>query len=115
MNPGLVPGFEHHVRLVRTALACLEEEDRARFATKTATGRAQREEAERKQTEYADRAITAKYQLRSLRRKIRGGGATPPHPTSRPHSATSTHLKPTPTPIWRNVFEGLHPPPLLLP
>ncbi|MFI1867551.1 helix-turn-helix domain-containing protein [Streptomyces jumonjinensis] len=98
-DPGLVPGFENHVRLVRTALACLEEEDRARFTTRTATGRAQREEAERKQAEYADRAITAKYQLRSLRRRIRDDGATPPDlpPALRdvdpPETDTNPHLE----------------------
>ncbi|MFK0297120.1 transcriptional regulator [Streptomyces sp. NPDC090442] len=77
-DPGLVPDFEHHASLVRTALAALEEEEQARFAAKAATSRAQREEAERKQREYADQAISAKYTLRYLRRDIRDEGAAPP-------------------------------------
>ncbi|MFJ9680993.1 helix-turn-helix domain-containing protein [Streptomyces sp. NPDC101194] len=77
-DAGLVPDFELHASLVRTALAALEEEERARFAAKTATSRAQQEEAERKRTEYADQAISAKYSLRHLRRDIRDEGATPP-------------------------------------
>ncbi|MGV9424434.1 helix-turn-helix domain-containing protein [Streptomyces sp. NPDC003656] len=76
-DAGLVPDFELHASLVRTALAALEEEERARFAAKTATSRAQQEEAERKRTEYADQAISAKYNLRRLRRDIRDEGATP--------------------------------------
>jgi hypothetical protein len=75
---GLVPDFEAHASLVRTALAALEEEEQARFAAKTATGRAQQEEAERKRSAYADRAISAKYKLRHLRRDLREDGATPP-------------------------------------
>ncbi|WP_045562570.1 helix-turn-helix domain-containing protein [Streptomyces sp. FxanaA7] len=78
-DAGLVPDFEHHASLVQTALAALEEEEQARFAAKTATGRAQQEEAERKRTKYADQAISAKYNLRHLRRDIRDEGATPPH------------------------------------
>ncbi|MFB6567871.1 MULTISPECIES: helix-turn-helix domain-containing protein [Streptomyces] len=77
-DAGLVPDFERHASLVRTALAALEEEEQARFAAKTATSRAQREEAERKRNEYADQAISAKYSLRYLRRDIRDEGATPP-------------------------------------
>lgn len=78
-DAGLVPDFEAHASLVRTSLAALEEEERARFAAKTATNRAQQEEAERKRTKYADEAISAKYNLRYLRRDIRDEGATPPH------------------------------------
>ncbi|MFD5397515.1 helix-turn-helix domain-containing protein [Streptomyces sp. NPDC127097] len=77
-DAGLLPDFELHDSLVRTALAALEEEEQARFAARTATGRAQHEEAERKRTQYADQAISAKYKLRSLRRDIRDEGATPP-------------------------------------
>lgn len=77
-DAGLVPDFEAHASLVRTALAALEEEERARFAVKTATNRAQQEEAERRRTKYADEAISAKYNLRYLRRDIRDEGATPP-------------------------------------
>jgi transcriptional regulator with XRE-family HTH domain len=78
-DAGLVPDFEHHASLVQTALAALEEEERARFAAKTATSRAQQEEAERKRVKYADQAISAKYSLRHLRRELREEGATPPH------------------------------------
>jgi len=78
-DAGLVPDFEAHASLVRTALAALEEEERARFAVKTATNRAQQEEAERRRTKYADEAVSAKYNLRYLRRDIRDEGATPPH------------------------------------
>ncbi|MFJ1616659.1 transcriptional regulator [Streptomyces sp. NPDC088251] len=77
-DAGLVPDFEAHASLVRTALAALEEEEQARFAAKTATSRAQQEEAERKRTTYADQAISAKYKLRYLRRDLRDDGATPP-------------------------------------
>jgi transcriptional regulator with XRE-family HTH domain len=77
-DAGLVHDFEFHTRLVRTALAALEEEQRSRFAAKTATGREQREEAERLRTRYADQIISAKYELRNLRREIREEGATPP-------------------------------------
>ncbi len=77
-DAGLVPDFEHHASLVQTALAALEEEERARFAAKTATSRAQQEEAERKRVKYADQAISAKYSLRHLRRELREEGATPP-------------------------------------
>ncbi|MFJ4908819.1 helix-turn-helix domain-containing protein [Streptomyces sp. NPDC093249] len=77
-DAGLVPAFERHASLVRTALASLDEEERARFAAKQATSRAQREEAERKQAAYADQAISAKYNLRHLRRMLREEGAIPP-------------------------------------
>lgn len=75
---GLVPDFEAHTSLVRTVLAALDEEEQARFAAKTATSRAQQEEAERKRTEYADQAISAKYKLRHLRRDLLDDGAVPP-------------------------------------
>ncbi|MGV9687802.1 helix-turn-helix domain-containing protein [Streptomyces sp. NPDC003444] len=77
-DAGLVPSFEYHASLVRTTLAALEEEDHARFAAKQATSRAQREEAERKRTAYADQAVSAKYTLRHLRRELREDGAVPP-------------------------------------
>lgn len=77
-DAGLVPDFELHASLVRTALAALEEEEQARFAAKAATSRAQQEEAERQRTKYADQAISAKYDLRHLRVEIRNDGATPP-------------------------------------
>ncbi|WP_326803142.1 helix-turn-helix domain-containing protein [Streptomyces sp. NBC_01788] len=77
-DAGLVPDFELHASLVRTALAALEEEERARFAAKTATGRAEKEEAERQRTKYADQAISAKYRLRYLRRDLRKEEAIPP-------------------------------------
>ncbi|MFD8512240.1 helix-turn-helix domain-containing protein [Streptomyces antimycoticus] len=77
-DAGLVPDFEAHASLVSTALAALEEEERARFTAKTATSRAQQAEAERRRTAYADQAISAKYRLRYLRRDLREEGATPP-------------------------------------
>lgn len=77
-DSGVVPDFEAHTSLVRTALAALDEEEQARFAARTATSRAQQEEAERKQSAYADQAISAKYKLRYLRRELREDGATPP-------------------------------------
>ncbi|MFH8758611.1 helix-turn-helix domain-containing protein [Streptomyces atroolivaceus] len=77
-DSGLVPDFEAHTSLVRTALAALDEEEQARFAARTATSRAQQEEAERKQSAYADQAISAKYKLRYLRRELREDGAAPP-------------------------------------
>ena len=77
-DAGLVPDFEAHASLVSTALAALEEEERARFAAKTATSRAQQDEAERQRSQYADQAISAKYRLRHLRRELREDGATPP-------------------------------------
>lgn len=79
LDAGLVPEFELHASLVRTALAALDEEERARFAARTATHRAQQEEAERKRSKYADEAVSAKYELRHLRREIREEGAAPPH------------------------------------
>ncbi|MEV0484024.1 helix-turn-helix transcriptional regulator [Streptomyces sp. NPDC050508] len=77
-DAGLVPDFEVHDNLVRTALAALEEAEQARFAAKTASNRAQEEEAERRRTKYSDEAISAKYKLRYLRRDLRDEGATPP-------------------------------------
>ncbi|WP_236584631.1 helix-turn-helix domain-containing protein [Streptomyces sp. MBT53] len=78
-DAGLVPDFEVHSNLVRTALAALEEAEQARFAAKTASNRAQQEEAERRRTKYGDEAISAKYKLRYLRRELRDEGATPPY------------------------------------
>ncbi|MBF8171130.1 helix-turn-helix transcriptional regulator [Streptomyces olivaceus] len=77
-DPGLVSDFEHHASLVYTALAALEEEEEARFAARTATSRAQQEEAERKRANYADQAVSAKYTLRHVRRRLHEEGATPP-------------------------------------
>jgi transcriptional regulator with XRE-family HTH domain len=78
-DAGLIPDFEVHDNLVRTALAALEEAEQARFAAKTASNRAQEEEAERRRTKYSDEAISAKYKLRYLRRDLRDEGATPPY------------------------------------
>ncbi|MER5943303.1 helix-turn-helix transcriptional regulator [Streptomyces sp. NPDC001928] len=78
-DAGLVPDFESHASLVSTALAALEEEEQARFAAKTATSRAQQEDAERQRAKYADQALSAKYNLRYVRRDLREEGATPPH------------------------------------
>ncbi|WP_406321627.1 helix-turn-helix domain-containing protein [Streptomyces sp. NBC_01637] len=78
LDAGLVPDFEVHASLVGTALAALDEEEQARFAARAATSRAQQEEAERKRAGYADRAVSAKYKLRYLRRDLRDDGAVPP-------------------------------------
>ncbi|MFC8078325.1 helix-turn-helix domain-containing protein [Streptomyces sp. NPDC057307] len=78
-DAGLVPDFEAHDNLVRTALAALEEAEQARFAAKTTSNRAQQDEAERRRTKYSDEAISAKYKLRYLRRDLRDEGATPPY------------------------------------
>ncbi|MFG2943230.1 transcriptional regulator [Streptomyces sp. NPDC048282] len=78
-DAGLIPDFEAHDNLVRTALAALEEAEQARFAAKTASNRAQQEEAEHRRTKYSDEAVSAKYKLRYLRRDLRDEGATPPY------------------------------------
>jgi hypothetical protein len=74
-----VPGF-FQTPAYATALmeAITDFQERARFAAKTATSRAQQEEAERQRTLYADQAVSAKYRLRHLRRDLREDGATPP-------------------------------------
>ncbi|MFL4494708.1 transcriptional regulator [Streptomyces sp. VTCC 41912] len=77
-DAGLVPDFKAHAKLVSTALAALEEEERARFTAEAATSHAQQEEAERRRAKFADQALSAKYHLRYLRRDLRGDGATPP-------------------------------------
>lgn len=100
-DPGLVSDFEHHASLVSTTLAALEEEERARFAAKTATSRAQQEEAERKRTKYADQAVTAKYTLRHLRRKLREAGATPPDLPPALGDVDPTNTEPDTTPEER--------------
>ena len=81
---------------------------------KTATNRAQQEEAERRRTEYADEAVSAKYKLRYLRRRHPRRRRHPTRPATRTRT-TSTRTNRSPTPPRRNAFEGLHPPPLLLP
>lgn len=70
--------FEIHASLVGTDLAALDEEEQARFAARTATSHAQQDEAERRRTEYAGRAVSAKYKLRYLRRDLLDDGAIPP-------------------------------------
>ncbi|RCG24231.1 XRE family transcriptional regulator [Streptomyces reniochalinae] len=77
-DAGLLSEFERHTSLVHTALATLEEEGRAGFEARIATSRARQEEAERRRSEYADQAISAKYNLRHLRREICEEGGVPP-------------------------------------
>jgi hypothetical protein len=95
-DAGMVPDFEHHASLVQTVLALLDEADQARFTAKTAISRADVKEAERKQVEHADQAISTKYTLRHLRRRIREAGATPPdlppalHDVDQPESEHTT-------------------------
>ncbi|MEU3990747.1 helix-turn-helix transcriptional regulator [Streptomyces platensis] len=77
-DAGLVPDFEAHADLVSTALAAIEEEERARFTAEAAASPAQQEEAEGRRAKYADQGLSAKYNLRYLRRDLRDNGATPP-------------------------------------
>ncbi|WP_406094492.1 helix-turn-helix domain-containing protein [Streptomyces sp. NBC_01013] len=100
-DAGLVPDFEIHASLVSTALVALDEEEQARFAVKTATSRAQQEEAERKRTEYADRAVSAKYKLRYLRRDLLDDGAIPPDLPPALHDVDPPEWAPETTPEER--------------
>ncbi|MCX4639143.1 helix-turn-helix domain-containing protein [Streptomyces platensis] len=77
-DAGLAPDFEAHADLVSTALTAIEEEERARFTAEAASSPAQQEEAEGRRAKHADHGISAKYQLRYLRRDLRDNGATPP-------------------------------------
>ncbi|WJY42895.1 helix-turn-helix transcriptional regulator [Streptomyces sp. P9-2B-2] len=77
-DAGLAPDFEAHADLVSTALTAIEEEERARFTAEAATSPAQQEEAEGRRAKYADQGLSAKYNLRYLRRDLRDNGATPP-------------------------------------
>ncbi|MET8831316.1 helix-turn-helix transcriptional regulator [Streptomyces sp. NPDC004610] len=85
-DPGMLRDFDAHTRLTTNALTALAENDDN------------------------DEAITAKYELRHLRRRIRERGATPPHlphtlhdvdqPTTVPTTPTGLD-NPTPTPEER--------------
>ncbi|MFG2629709.1 helix-turn-helix domain-containing protein [Streptomyces sp. NPDC048473] len=97
LDAGLVPDFEVHASLVGTALAALDEEEQARFAVRAATSRAQQEEAERKRTDYADRAVSAKYKLRYLRRDLLDDGAVPPDLPSALHDVDPPEWAPDTT------------------
>ncbi|MEV7288330.1 helix-turn-helix transcriptional regulator [Streptomyces sp. NPDC093252] len=86
-DPGMLRDFDTHTRLTTHALTALAENDNN-----------------------SDDAITAKYELRHLRRRIRERGATPPHlphtlhdvdqPTTVPTTPTGLD-NPTPTPEER--------------
>lgn len=70
--------FRAHASHERAALAALNGEQRERWKAETSTSAAEREEALRAQAAYAERAIQAKYRLRSARAFIRDDGGTPP-------------------------------------
>ncbi|WP_051798392.1 hypothetical protein [Streptomyces sp. NRRL S-337] len=71
--------FRAHARDQRVALAALEGEKRERWNAETSATHAERDEAQRAQADYAEKAVLAKYRLRQLRIAIREGGGTPPH------------------------------------
>ncbi|CAM5450527.1 helix-turn-helix domain-containing protein [Streptomyces narbonensis] len=78
-DAGLIPEFNRHATLELTIKAARDEERLAAFAVRTATTSSQREEAERKRAEYADRADSATNELLWLRESIRREkGAVPP-------------------------------------
>ncbi|AVH96764.1 transcriptional regulator [Streptomyces sp. WAC00288] len=77
-DSGLMPEFNLHASLTRTVIAARREAESAAFDAETATTSGQREEAERKATEYAQRAEEAKRRLLNLRDDIREEGAIPP-------------------------------------
>ncbi|MFE5910686.1 transcriptional regulator [Streptomyces wedmorensis] len=77
-DSGLMSEFNLHASLTRTVIAARREAESAAFDAETATTSGQREEAERKATEYAQRAEEAKRRLLNLRDDIREEGAIPP-------------------------------------
>ncbi|MFC8269676.1 transcriptional regulator [Streptomyces cinereoruber] len=77
-DSGLMSEFNLHASLTRTVIAARREAESATFDAETATTSGQREEAERKATEYAQRAEEAKRRLLNLRDDIRVEGAIPP-------------------------------------
>ena len=78
MEDDMLRSFRAHVRYQRAALAAIKGERYERWKAETASNRAEREEAEREEADYAERAMDAKYQLRSARAFIREDGGTPP-------------------------------------
>lgn len=76
---GMLRSFRAHVRHERAALVALKGEKHERWKVATAPNQSEREEAVLTQADYADRALDAKYRLRSARAFIREDGGTPPH------------------------------------
>ncbi|MBC9730447.1 helix-turn-helix domain-containing protein [Streptomyces sp. TRM68367] len=79
MEDDMLRNFRAHVRYRRAALAALKGEKHERWKAETAPNQAEREEAARAQADYAERALEAKYRLRSARAFIHEDGGTPPH------------------------------------
>ncbi|MEH0556990.1 helix-turn-helix domain-containing protein [Streptomyces sp. B21-101] len=79
MEDDMLRSFRAHVRYQRAALAALKGEKHERWKAETAPNQAEREEAVLAQADYAERALEAKYRLRSARAFIREDGGTPPH------------------------------------
>ncbi|MEU6028635.1 helix-turn-helix transcriptional regulator [Streptomyces tauricus] len=75
----MLRSFRAHVRHERAALVALKGEKHERWKAATAPNQTEREEAVLDQADYAERALDAKYRLRSARGFIREGGGTPPH------------------------------------
>ncbi|PWI12316.1 transcriptional regulator [Streptomyces sp. NWU339] len=70
--------FHRHVGLQRAAFAAIRGEKHERWKAETASIPTKRAEAEQNREDYAERALQAKYELRSLRASIRKHGGTPP-------------------------------------
>lgn len=79
LEDDMLRSFRAHVRHQRAALAALKGEKHERWKAETAPNRTEREEAVLAQADYAERALEAKYRLRSARAFIREDGGTPPH------------------------------------
>lgn len=74
----MLRNFRAHASHQRAALAALKGEKHERWKAETAPNPADREEALSAQADYAERAVQAKYRLRSARAFIREDGGTPP-------------------------------------
>lgn len=79
MEDDMLRSFRAHVSHQRAALAALKGEKHERWKVATAPNQAEREEAVLAQADYEERALEAKYRLRSARAFIREDGGTPPH------------------------------------
>lgn len=74
----MVERFQTHADDQHAALAALKGEKYERWKAETAASPAQRAAAEQARSDYAERAVLAKYALRQLRKAIREDGGTPP-------------------------------------
>jgi hypothetical protein len=79
MEDDMLRSFRAHVSHQRAALAALKGEKHERWKAETASNQAEREEAVLTQSDFPERALEAKYRLRSARAFIREDGGTPPH------------------------------------